>query len=180
MMAYGEVKVTIHICLISTLHGDEMSAFRSGCFITVEGTPSTYFIACLDPRARLDTVTKRKVAPPIVWSLTPYPVSSLHYLYQLKYRLNNIRRFKNECNDFERNWLQVPTLESAEHRKFLTVPLALYTDSPGGGHCPTESCHSGPKTFRISDIQWNTSLDPNEQHAISEHATNIIIVITGL
>jgi hypothetical protein len=57
----GEVDVSIHIFLTSTLVGYEWSALRSGCFTTGERAPGTHRIGgWMDPRAGLDDVEKRK------------------------------------------------------------------------------------------------------------------------
>jgi hypothetical protein len=61
MKAYGGVDVEIHICLASTLVGDECSASRPGRFITGERGPGTHWIGGrVDHRAGLGYLEKRK------------------------------------------------------------------------------------------------------------------------
>jgi hypothetical protein len=51
--------------LTSVLDGGEWSASRPGRFIRKERPPDTHWIGgCVDPRAGLDTVSKRKILSP--------------------------------------------------------------------------------------------------------------------
>jgi hypothetical protein len=62
MKAYGGMDVQIHIFLTSELAGGEWPASRFGCFTPGESAPGTHWIGrCVDPRAGLDEVKKRKL-----------------------------------------------------------------------------------------------------------------------
>jgi hypothetical protein len=61
MKTYGGEDVQIHIFLNSALAVGEWSASRPGRFIPGERAPCIHWIGgCVDPRAGLDEVTKRK------------------------------------------------------------------------------------------------------------------------
>jgi hypothetical protein len=61
MKAYGGVDVQTHIFLTSVLAGDEWPASHPGSFIPGEWAPGTHWIGgCMDPRAGLDVVEKKK------------------------------------------------------------------------------------------------------------------------
>jgi hypothetical protein len=71
--------------LTSALDGGERSALSPGRFITREGTPGTHWIGgCVDPRAGLDTVEKRKTSWPCQESNSGREAHSLS-LYRLSY-----------------------------------------------------------------------------------------------
>jgi hypothetical protein len=61
MKAYGGVDVYIHIFLTSALAGGEWSTSRPGRFNPGESASGTHWIGgCVDPRAGLDDVEKKR------------------------------------------------------------------------------------------------------------------------
>jgi hypothetical protein len=77
----------MHIFLTSALAGDEMSASRSGRFISGERAPCNHFIGgWVGPRAGLYDMEKKKFLPLPRLELRPlgHPASS-QSLYRLRY-----------------------------------------------------------------------------------------------
>jgi hypothetical protein len=89
MKAYGGVDVYtyIHIFLTSALVGGEWSASRLDCFTPEEKAPCTHWIGdCVDLRANMDDVEKRKFLTPQGLELRPLGRSlRSQSLYRLRY-----------------------------------------------------------------------------------------------
>jgi hypothetical protein len=90
MKAYEGADVQIHIFLTSALVGGEWSDSRPGYFTPEERAPGTHWIGgCVDPRADLDNVEKRKFLTLPRLQLQPLgrPARS-QSLYRLRYAGN--------------------------------------------------------------------------------------------